>query len=59
MHVVRVGVKRTACMILGGKAEGIRPLARSKRRPGIILKWILREIKWCVDWIRLAQDRDL
>jgi hypothetical protein len=57
-HVARMGEKRNVYRLLVGKAEGKRPLGRSR------LKWIdnikmdLLEIGVnVVDWIGLAQDR--
>jgi hypothetical protein len=44
---------------LVGKPEGKRPYGRHRRRGGIILRWILREIAWGgTDWIYLPQDLD-
>jgi hypothetical protein len=43
----------------GGKPEGRRPLGRPRRRWEDGVRTDLREIGLgCVDWIRLAQDRD-
>jgi hypothetical protein len=53
------GVKRNACSILVGKAEGKRPLGRPRRRWVDNIRMGLREIEWGgMDWIDLAQDRD-
>jgi hypothetical protein len=42
-----------------GKSEGKRPLGRPRRRWEDGIRMDLREIGLgCVDWIRLAQDRD-
>jgi hypothetical protein len=47
-------------MILVGKPEGKRPLGRPKRSWKDNIKMDLREIGWGgVDWIDMAQDRDL
>jgi hypothetical protein len=57
--VARIGVERKVYKVLVGKPEGKRPLGRprSKREDGIRMD--LREIGLgCVDWVRLAQDRD-
>jgi hypothetical protein len=44
---------------LVGKPEGKRPLGRPRRRWVDNIKMDLREIGWdCMDWIKLAQDRD-
>jgi hypothetical protein len=43
----------------GGKPEGKRPLGRPRRRWEDGIRMDLRELGLgCVDWIRLAQDRD-
>jgi hypothetical protein len=53
------GEKRNAYRILVGKADGKRPLGRSRRRWVDNIKMDLREIGWDgIDWIDLAQDRD-
>jgi hypothetical protein len=45
--------------VLVGKPEGKRPLGRPRRRWEVGIRMDLREIGLgCVDWIRLAQDRD-
>jgi hypothetical protein len=52
--------KRKACRILVGKPEGKRTLGRPRRRWVDNIKMDLREIGWGgMDWIYLAQDRDL
>jgi hypothetical protein len=54
-----MGEKRNACRILMGKPEGKRPLGRPRCRCVDNIKMDLREIGWdCVDWIKLAEDRD-
>jgi hypothetical protein len=58
-HVVRLGEKRNAYMILVGKPEGRRPLGRPRCRWVDNIKMDLREIGWGgVHWIDLTQDRD-
>jgi hypothetical protein len=53
------GEKRIAYRILAGKAEGKRPLGRSRRRWKDNIKMDLKEIgSGGMDWIDLAQDRD-
>jgi hypothetical protein len=43
-----------------GKPEGKRPLERPRRRRQDGIKMDFREVGWgCVEWIHLAQDRDL
>jgi hypothetical protein len=45
--------------VLVGKPEGKRPLGRTRRRWEDGIRMDLKEIGLgCVDWIRLAQDRD-
>jgi hypothetical protein len=59
-HVARIGEARHAYRILLVKPEGKRPLGRPRRRWVDKIKMGLREIGWDgVDWIDLAQDRDL
>jgi hypothetical protein len=59
-HVARMGAKRNAYRILVGMAEGKRPLIRPRRRWVDNIKMDLRETGWYgMDWIALAQDRDL
>jgi hypothetical protein len=54
-----MGEERKVYKVLVGKTEGKRPLGRPRRRWGDGIKMDLREIGLgCVDWIRLAQDRD-
>jgi len=55
-----MGKRRGVYRVLVGKPEGKRPLGRPGRRWKIILRWIFR--KWDfggMDWIELAQDRDI
>jgi hypothetical protein len=58
-HVARMGQKKNAYRLLGGKPEGKRPLGRPRRRWLGNIKMDLVEVEWGdVDWIGLAQDRD-
>jgi hypothetical protein len=58
-HVARMGEERKVYKVLVGKPEGKRPLGRPMRRWEDGIRMDLREIGLgCVDWIRLAQDRD-
>jgi len=51
-----MGERRGVYRVVVGKPEGKRPLGRSRRRWGIILRWIFR--KWSVgvwngsSWLR-------
>jgi hypothetical protein len=48
-----------ACSPNGGKPEGKRPLARSRRRWVDNIRMDLAEVGWGdVDWIGLAHDTD-
>jgi hypothetical protein len=59
-HVARMGDARGAYNILVGRPEGRRPLGRPRRRWEDNIKMGLREIGFGdVDWIHLAQDRDM
>jgi hypothetical protein len=52
--------KRIACRILVGKPEGEGPLRRPRGRWVNNIKMDFKEIGWGgMDWIDLAQDRDL
>jgi hypothetical protein len=58
-HVAQMGKTRTAYRILMGKPEGKRPLGRPRRRRVDNINMDLREMGWdCMDWIKLAHDRD-
>jgi hypothetical protein len=58
-HVARMGEERKVYKVLVGKPEGERPLGRPSRRWEDGIRMDLREIGLgCVDWIRLALDRD-
>jgi hypothetical protein len=52
--------RRGVCRVLVGKPEGRRPLGRSRRRWEDNIKMDLQEVG-CegMDWIELAQDRDM
>jgi hypothetical protein len=51
--------ERKVYKVLVGKPEGKRPLGRPRRRWEDGIRMDLREIGLgCVDWIRLAEDRD-
>jgi hypothetical protein len=51
--------ERNVYRVLAGKPGGKRPLGRPRRRWEDGIRMDVREIGLgCVDWIRLAQDRD-
>jgi hypothetical protein len=55
-----MGEGRNVYTVLVGKYKGRRPLERPRRRWEDGIKMDLREIGWVgVEWIHLAQDRDL
>jgi hypothetical protein len=55
-----MGEKRSAYRLLVEKPEGRRPLGRLRCRWLNNIRMDLVEVGWCdVDWIGLAQDRDL
>jgi hypothetical protein len=54
-----MGEERKVYRVLVDKPEGKRPLGRPRRRWEDGIRMVLREIGLgCVEWIRLAQDRD-
>jgi hypothetical protein len=58
-HVARMGEEKKLHKVLVGKPEGKRPLGRPSCRWEGGIRMDLMEIGLvCVDWIRLAQDRD-
>jgi hypothetical protein len=58
--VARMGDDRKVYMVLVGKPEGKRPLGRPRRRWEDGIRRDFSEIgSRGVDWIRLAQDRDM
>jgi hypothetical protein len=58
-NILQLGEERKMFKILVGKTEGKRPIERPRRRWENGIGMDLREIGLgCVDWIRLAQDRD-
>jgi hypothetical protein len=57
--VARMEEERKVCKVLVGNSEGERPLGRPGRRWEDGIRMDLRETGLgCVNWIRLAQDRD-
>jgi len=58
-HVARMGEKRGLYMVLVLKPEGRKPLGRPRRRCVDNSRMDLQEVGCgCMDWIRLAQDRE-
>jgi hypothetical protein len=54
-----MGKIRNVYKVFVGKPEGNRPLERPRRRWDDNFRRDLSEIAWkCVDWMRLARDRD-
>jgi hypothetical protein len=59
-HVPRMGEGRGVYRVLVGKPEGRRPLGRPMRRWEDNIRMDLREVGCgCVEWMELAQDRDV
>jgi hypothetical protein len=59
-HVSRMGAERKLYKVSVGDLEGKSPLGRPRRRLEDGIRMDLRQIGLGdVDWIRLAQDRDL
>jgi hypothetical protein len=54
-----MGEKRGTYRILVGRPEGRRPLGRPRRRWEDHIKMDLEEVGCGMDWIELAQDRDM
>jgi hypothetical protein len=44
---------------LVGRSEERRPLGRPRRRWEDNIKMNLQEVVWGLDWVELAQDRDM
>jgi len=58
-HVARTGEKRGIYSVVVGKPEGKRPLRRSRLRWEDNIKMDLQKKGCsCMNWIKLAQDRD-
>jgi hypothetical protein len=54
------GEKKAAYRILVGRPEGRRPVGRPRRRWEYNTQMDLQEVGWRgMDWIELAQDRDM
>jgi hypothetical protein len=57
-HVASMGEKKDGYRILVVRPEGRRPLGRPRHRWQNIKK-DLQEVGWGMDWIELAQDREM
>ena len=57
-HVARMGVMTDVYRNLVGKPEGKRPHGGPRRRLEDDVKIDPQEVRWGMDWIDLAQDRD-
>jgi hypothetical protein len=59
-HVARTGENGNAYRLLAGEPEGNRPLGRPRRRWVDNIRMDPLEVRWGdIDWIGLAQDRDM
>jgi hypothetical protein len=58
-HVTRLGARRGAYRILVGNPEGKGPLGKPRRRWKDNIKTDLQEVGWGVDWIDVAENRDM
>jgi len=59
LYSMNIGEERGAYRVLVGKREGRRPLGRPRRRWVDNIRMDLQEVGCgCMDWIRMAQDRD-
>jgi hypothetical protein len=58
-HVARMEEGRGVYRVLVGKPEGRRPLGRPRRRWEDNIRMDLRELGCGVDWMELAQDKDM
>jgi len=59
-HIARMGEGRGVYKVLVGKRGGKRPLGRPRHRWEDDIKMVLQEVGCgSMDWIELAQDRDM
>ena len=59
-HIGRMGERRSVYRVLVRKSEGKRPIGRHRRRWEDNIKMDLQEVGiGGMDWIELAQDRDM
>jgi hypothetical protein len=57
--ISHTGDRKRACRILVGRADGKRPVGRTKCGWEDIIKMGLQEVEWGgMDWITLTQERD-
>jgi hypothetical protein len=55
-----MGKKRNVYSVLVGKPQGKRPLGRPRRRWEDNIKIDVQQVEcWGMDWIDVAQDRDI
>jgi hypothetical protein len=54
-----MGERSGACRVLMAKPEGKRPLGRPRRRWEENITMYLQEVVWGMNWIDVAQDRDM
>jgi hypothetical protein len=53
-----MGERRSAYRVLVGIPEGRKPLERTRRRWEDNIKMDIREVRWGIDWIDVAQDKN-
>ena len=58
-HVARMGERRVVCGVSVGKPKGRKPFGKPRHRWEGSIKMNLKGDRLGVDWIDLAQDRDL
>jgi len=57
-HAARMGERRGVNRVLVRKPEGRRLFGRTRHRWEDNIKIYIEEVKWEMNWIVLAQDRD-
>jgi hypothetical protein len=57
--VARMGERRATCGVSVGKTEGRKPVGKSRHRWEDSIKMNLKGDRLDVDWIHLAQHRDI
>jgi len=58
-HIARMGERRAVYGVLVGKPEAKRLLGRARRKWEDNIKMDFQKVGWGMDWIELAQDRDI